>query len=59
MCGYMYDSSDYYDVYDSSKIEGEPEICSLCNGTGEGQNEFSTCPKCKGTGETYKEENEE
>lgn len=26
-------------------------ICYMCNGTGEGSNEFQICDKCRGSGE--------
>lgn len=31
--------------------EHEGEICSYCDGSGEGWQEWSRCPRCKGKGE--------
>lgn len=39
--------------------ETEPELCTACNGSGEGQYDGTRCPYCKGSGTLRFEEEEE
>jgi DnaJ-class molecular chaperone len=41
-------------------MEKHTELCSKCNGSGEGKADFSICYTCKGTGEvTYTDQQDD
>lgn len=53
-----YDETDYLEISAKDEYGGdpidpdyEPELCSACNGSGEGRYEGSNCSVCNGKGE--------
>ena len=44
------------DIIEDHKSEFEPDMCSACNGTGEGQYDGSTCQTCRGKSEIVNQE---
>lgn len=53
------DPYDYYSKEAKSELSSsagpEREICSMCNGSGEGMADGTRCRTCKGSGEVYGE----
>ncbi len=46
-----YDSGlDAVDLPDDDASEAEEQLCTTCNGSGEGQFDGTRCPVCKGWG---------